>query len=125
MKCPMVLGRGGACIVANFANGRRAPRGRSRTAEPIRKRFRFEAAHVLPHHPGKCSRPHGHSFRSAVAVEGPLHATGPAQGMVIDFDEIAAIVKPAVVERLSQESLNEVMPHHTAEHMWLLIWDDL
>jgi 6-pyruvoyltetrahydropterin/6-carboxytetrahydropterin synthase len=91
----------------------------------IRKRFRFEAAHVLPHHPGKCSRLHGHSYRFDVVVEGPLHATGPAQGMVIDFDEIAAIVEPAVVERLDHASLNELMPNPTAEHIALWIWNEL
>jgi 6-pyruvoyltetrahydropterin/6-carboxytetrahydropterin synthase len=91
----------------------------------VRKRFRFEAAHVLPHHAGKCSRPHGHSYRFEVAVEGPLATSGPAQGMIVDFDEIAAIVKPAVVERLDHSSLNDVLPNPTAEHLALWIWDQL
>ena len=38
----------------------------------IRKRFRFEAAHTLPFHPGKCARMHGHSYRLEVAVSGPI-----------------------------------------------------
>jgi 6-pyruvoyltetrahydropterin/6-carboxytetrahydropterin synthase len=77
----------------------------------IRKQFRFEAAHVLPHHPGKCSRLHGHSYRLEVAVSGPLQPSGPAQGMV--------------VERLDHASLNDVMPNPTAEHIALWIWDVL
>jgi 6-pyruvoyltetrahydropterin/6-carboxytetrahydropterin synthase len=36
----------------------------------IRKRFRFESSHVLPHHTGKCARLHGHSYRLEVTVRG-------------------------------------------------------
>jgi 6-pyruvoyltetrahydropterin/6-carboxytetrahydropterin synthase len=91
----------------------------------IRKHFRFEAAHVLPHHPGKCSRLHGHSYRLEVAVRGPLQQAGPARGMVVDFDEISALVRPLVVERLDHASLNDVMENPTAEHIALWIWDAL
>jgi 6-pyruvoyltetrahydropterin/6-carboxytetrahydropterin synthase len=91
----------------------------------IRKQFRFEAAHVLPHHPGKCSRLHGHSYRFEVALEGPLQGDGQAKGMVVDFDEISAVVKPAVVERLDHASLNDFMPNPTAEHIALWIWNEL
>ncbi len=91
----------------------------------IRKHFRFEAAHVLPHHPGKCSRLHGHSYRFEVAIGGPLQPSGPAQGMVADFDEIARVVRPLVVERLDHSSLNDVMENPTAEHIALWIWDAL
>lgn len=91
----------------------------------IRKHFRFEAAHVLPHHPGKCSRLHGHSYRLEVAVAGPLQNDGPARGMVVDFDEISALVRPLIVDRLDHASLNDVMPNPTAEHIALWIWDAL
>jgi len=91
----------------------------------IRKTFRFEAAHVLPHHPGKCARPHGHSYRVEVALSGPLQPAGPAQGMVLDFDELAAIVEPRVVERLDHVSLNDLIENPTAEHIALWIWDAL
>ena len=50
----------------------------------IRRTFRFEAAHVLPFHQGKCSRMHGHSYRLDVAVRGPLQTDGPARGMIED-----------------------------------------
>jgi len=91
----------------------------------IRKTFRFEAAHVLPHHPGKCSRLHGHSYRVEVAVRGPLAISGPSQGMVVDFDELSAIVKPRIIERLDHSSLNDVLPNPTAELIALWIWDEL
>ena len=91
----------------------------------IRKTFRFEAAHVLPNHLGKCARPHGHSYRFEVAVRGPLRTEGPATGMVADFDDLAAIVRPYVVDRLDHTSLNDLMINPTAEEIALWIWQEL
>ncbi len=91
----------------------------------IRKHFTFEAAHVLPHHPGKCSRLHGHSYRLEVAVEGPLHRSGPASGMVLDFDELKSIVERTVIEPLDHQSLNDVVANPTAELLAAWIWEQL
>ena len=91
----------------------------------IRKEFRFEAAHVLPHHPGKCGRLHGHSYRVEVAVAGPLQTAGDATGMVVDFDALAAVVGPTIIDRLDHSSLNDAMTNPTAEHIALWIWDEL
>jgi len=89
----------------------------------IRKQFRFEAAHVLPFHPGKCARMHGHSYRIDVVLAGSLHDSGPACGMVADFDEISAVVKPRVVDRLDHTTLNDLIENPTAERIALWIWD--
>ena len=91
----------------------------------VRKQFSFEAAHVLPHHPGKCSRLHGHSYRLDVAVDGPLQLAGPARGMVEDFERIATTVSREVVERLDHASLNDVLENPTSEHIALWIWERL
>ncbi len=91
----------------------------------IRKTFRFEAAHVLPHHRGKCARPHGHSYRFEVAVKGALVSEGAATGMVLDFDDLAALVRPHVVDRLDHTSLNDLLPNPTAEEIALWIWNEL
>ncbi|GAC1655662.1 MAG: 6-carboxytetrahydropterin synthase QueD [Vulcanimicrobiaceae bacterium] len=91
----------------------------------IRKQFKFESAHVLPHHPGKCARLHGHSYRLDVAVSGPLQTSGPAQGMVLDFDEIAAVVDADVIEVLDHRSLNELLENPTCEEIAVWIWDRL
>ena len=80
---------------------------------------------MLPHHAGKCARLHGHSYRLDVAVTGPLQTEGSAQGMVVDFDQIATVVETAVVERLDHSSLNDVLPNPTAEHIALWIWAQL
>jgi len=89
----------------------------------IRKHFTFEAAHVLPHHTGKCSRLHGHSYRLEVALDGALRERGAAQGMVEDFDVVAQVVRTGVIEQLDHTSLNDLLPNPTAELLALWIWE--
>ena len=86
----------------------------------IRKRFRFEASHVLPHHAGKCARLHGHSYRLDVTVRGELHEEGSESGMVMDFAELEAIVAPEVIDRLDHRHLNDVVENPTCER--ILLW---
>ncbi len=86
----------------------------------IRKQFKFEAAHVLPFHNGKCARLHGHSYRLDVTVGGPLREEGPERGMVMDFSALSAVVKEAVVEKLDHCYLNEIIENPTCER--LLTW---
>jgi 6-pyruvoyltetrahydropterin/6-carboxytetrahydropterin synthase len=88
----------------------------------IRKHFRFEAAHVLPFHPGKCSRMHGHSYRLEVAIRGPVRSDGPTRGMIEDFDEIRRVVRHEVVDPLDHQTLNDFIENPTAEHIVLWIW---
>lgn len=94
----------------------------------LTKIFRFESAHHLPGHRGKCARPHGHSYRLEVTVRGPIKDTPGASdhGMVIDFADLAALVQEAVVARLDHYDLNEVLGiHTTAENLAHWIWDAL
>ncbi|HWT06664.1 MAG TPA: 6-carboxytetrahydropterin synthase QueD [Xanthomonadales bacterium] len=91
----------------------------------IRKSFTFEAAHVLPHHPGKCARLHGHSYRLDVALEGELQASGPAAGMVEDFEVVSRVVNAAVINELDHRSLNELMDNPTAENLIVWMWGRL
>jgi 6-pyruvoyltetrahydropterin/6-carboxytetrahydropterin synthase len=91
----------------------------------IRKSFRFEAAHVLPHHDGKCSRLHGHSYRLDVTLAGPLQDDGPARGMVVDFDVLSRVVKAGVIEELDHRSLNDVVSNPTCENVVAWIWQRL
>ncbi|MBP7958628.1 MAG: 6-carboxytetrahydropterin synthase, partial [Thiopseudomonas sp.] len=53
----------------------------------IFKEFTFESAHRLPHVPQghKCGRLHGHSFRVALYLKGPVD---PHTGWIRDFSEI-------------------------------------
>lgn len=67
----------------------------------ITKTYRFEASHILPRHPGKCSRLHGHSWVLHVSVEGSIN---PETGFVMDFGDISKVVKP-IVEKLDHRHL--------------------
>lgn len=60
----------------------------------VAKEFRWEAAHRIPWHEGGCHSLHGHSYHMTVELEGEPDA----RGMVIDFKEIKAIVRPLVDE---------------------------
>ncbi|NEO25785.1 MAG: 6-carboxytetrahydropterin synthase QueD [Kamptonema sp. SIO4C4] len=74
----------------------------------IYKEFRFEAAHRLPHHDGKCQRLHGHSWVGRVYVKGHhLTETGAKQGMLVDFGEVKTYLKPLLEKFLDHYYLNE------------------
>lgn len=74
----------------------------------LKKRFTFEAAHYLPHHPGKCRRMHGHSWVGWVEVMGSeLHETGPETGMLTDYGCLSEAIKPIVDQHLDHYLLNE------------------
>ncbi|KKM61500.1 hypothetical protein LCGC14_1531160 [marine sediment metagenome] len=67
----------------------------------LTKTYRFEASHILPKHPGKCSRLHGHSWILHVSVEGPIN---PETGFVMDFADISEVVEP-LIKRLDHKHL--------------------
>ena len=91
----------------------------------IFKEFRFEAAHRLPNVPSthKCHRLHGHSFRVAIHVKGPLH---PELGWVRDFAELTEAFAP-LHKVLDPHSLNEVpgLENPTSEVLAKWVWDRL
>lgn len=74
----------------------------------LSKTFRFEASHQLPRHGGKCGRLHGHSWVGKVYCQGQeLHSTGSQAGMLIDYADIKAAVKPLLEDSLDHWHLNE------------------
>ncbi len=77
----------------------------------VTRSFSFEAAHQLPWHPGKCRRLHGHNYRLEVTVEGPVDENG----VVVDFDELAAVVGRELIDRYDHRHLNELLDNPTAE----------
>ncbi len=88
----------------------------------VRRRFDFEAAHVLPNHPGKCSRLHGHSYVLVVTVDRPVD---PQTGLAIDFSDLKAIVREAAVDRLDHLYVNDLIDNPSAERMAVWIWNRL
>lgn len=94
----------------------------------VAKTFHFEAAHHLPGHRGKCARLHGHSYRLEIALRGSIHQApgAPDDGMVMDFEQLSALARSSVIERLDHQDLNEVTGiHTTAENLAHWIWDAL
>lgn len=92
----------------------------------LSKTFRFEAAHHLPNHAGKCREPHGHSYRVVVYVEGKVNdQTGEStEGMVLDFDTIKEVWEQYLKPSLDHKDLNEqFMFVTTAENIacWMLV----
>jgi len=94
----------------------------------LTKVVRFEAAHQLPGHTGKYANLHGHSYTLEVSVRGPIdQAPGASDdGMVMDFQELSAIVQQSVLQQLDHQFLNEVIEvRSTAENLAHWIWDTL
>lgn len=89
------------------------------------KEFCFEAAHFLPNVPvgHKCRQMHGHSYTVNVVVEGPVDSRS---GMVIDFADISAVVKP-VIESLDHRLLNDIggLRNPTSEHLAMWLWSNI
>jgi queuosine biosynthesis protein QueD len=88
----------------------------------LAKQFRFESAHHLPHHQGKCLNPHGHSYRLRVALE---VSVDPVTGMGCDFADLDAVVQERVVARADHRDLNDFIPNPTAENICRWIWGEL
>jgi len=79
----------------------------------ITKEFSFEMAHALYGYDGPCKNIHGHSYRLSVTVIGqpikdPSHVK---HGMVMDFTDLKAIVKPIIDQLDHATILNAESPH--------------
>lgn len=88
------------------------------------KQFKFEAAHRLDNHSGKCQRLHGHSYRVDVMARGPIKERNGAsdEGMVLDFAVLSTAWEP-LHRMLDHRFLNDLfMFPTTAENLaeWML-----
>ena len=68
----------------------------------VASRFTFAAAHRILGHAGKCAYLHGHTYHLEVTVTAPEL---DALGMVIDFDDLKALVRKALLERWDHATL--------------------
>ncbi len=93
--------------------------------------FKFEAAHRLTYHDGKCCRLHGHSYRLELIFSGlvqPPHADNPQSGFVADFGVLDRIIRAELIDRyLDHYTLEESMPglpYSSAEFLsaWIVAW---
>lgn len=93
--------------------------------------FKFEAAHRLAHHDGKCRRLHGHSYRLELTFGGsiqPIHQDNPQSGFIADFGLLDAFVRRELIDRyLDHYNLEESvpgLPYSSAELLsaWIVGW---
>jgi 6-pyruvoyltetrahydropterin/6-carboxytetrahydropterin synthase len=90
----------------------------------VTRKFEFSYAHHLPGYKGDCARAHGHN--SNVEVEIALKGkTPPANGMIIDFKELDAIVKDKVLDKLDHRDISPLFEHPTAENIVLYIFSEV
>lgn len=85
----------------------------------------FAASHIIPGHPGKCARLHGHNWKVEVAIKArKLNAIG----MAIDFADIKQQTK-IIIEGLDHYHLNDIPPFDeispTAENVSAWIFQQL
>lgn len=72
-----------------------------------RSGIRFDAAHVIPHHP-KCGRLHGHTYALHAEVHGDVD---PATGFVVDFGEVKSVLRD-IADRLDHHVLLQTKSRH-------------
>ena len=94
---------------------------RSRRTARVTCRFRFESAHRLPLHAGKCKELHGHSYLLEVTIGGEIGSNG----MVMDFADIESVVDAKVVSLWDHRFLNELYDNPTAENLAWQAFDNL
>ncbi|MDI3256408.1 MAG: 6-carboxytetrahydropterin synthase QueD [Kyrpidia sp.] len=86
------------------------------------KQFSFDAAHRLEAYEGKCTNLHGHTYRLEVEIKG----CPDERGLVVDFNEIKALVQRVVLERFDHRYLNELVPFNTtAENLVVFLYEEI
>jgi len=83
----------------------------------VEKEFKFEAAHMLPRHNGKCANEHGHSWRVVVSLLGRIDKNTQ---FVMDFSELKALVQP-IIDRFDHQHLNAFITYPSSENVCIHI----
>jgi 6-pyruvoyltetrahydropterin/6-carboxytetrahydropterin synthase len=77
----------------------------------LKKSFKFDSAHRLPNYDGKCKNLHGHTWELEVECQGiHLNLEGFKVGMLIDYGDIGAVVKPMLEKYFDHLFLNNSLP---------------
>jgi 6-pyruvoyltetrahydropterin/6-carboxytetrahydropterin synthase len=76
-----------------------------------RSGIRFDAAHVIPHHP-KCGRLHGHTYALHAEVHGDVD---PATGFILDFGTVKDALRQVADELDHHVLVQARSPHFGAK----------
>jgi 6-pyruvoyltetrahydropterin/6-carboxytetrahydropterin synthase len=87
----------------------------------IVKEFEFAAAHHLTKYKGKCENPHGHNYKLAITVSGPLNE----DDLVMDFSDIKNVVRQYILDPLDHTDLNNRFPNPSCELIAKWIFEEL
>lgn len=75
----------------------------------ISKEYKFEAAHILPEHPGRCKNLHGHSYKMTVWVK--THALDEL-GFVVDYGDLSSLVKDVIISLVDHSFIHATAGNH-------------
>ncbi|PPC94278.1 MAG: 6-carboxytetrahydropterin synthase QueD [Methylotenera sp.] len=66
----------------------------------ITTRLEFDAGHRIPHHKSQCKNLHGHRYAMEITLSGDIisQENVSENGMVMDFSDVKAIAKMAIVD---------------------------
>lgn len=84
----------------------------------VTKEFTFHSSHFLTKYFGKCERLHGHSYRLAITIEGPIGSND----LVLDFGILKRIVVKHIIDKLDHHHLNDLFENPSAERVCEWIW---
>ena len=91
----------------------------------LTKEFTFDSSHNLYEYVGPCANKHGHTYKLRVKVYGNVDER---TGLVLDFKELAQIVKENVIDVLDHKDLTYYFDslngmNTTAENLSVWIYD--
>ena len=89
----------------------------------ISRLFKFEAAHFLPLHDGKCKHLHGHSYTGEVTISCLIKDI--KNGMVMDYGDLKIIMKEVIEDRYDHTKLNAFFENPTAEAMVIVMFSNI
>ena len=79
----------------------------------VSKRFTLESAHMLPKHPSKCRRLHGHSWGVEIILDGPINQETQ---FVLDYAELSQLLEP-LISLLDHRHLNLFISYPSSENV--------
>ena len=72
----------------------------------VTKIVKFDAAHFLPQHEGKCKNMHGHTWKMEIEVARSDGFINAHTGMIFDFGHLKDMLNANLLDKLDHKILN-------------------